>query len=145
MCGWCRGCWWGGTGGRREGMHKILSKANVCFLMCVPLYLLHPQEQFAAHPLPAQSSGGTLSTSDLVCLPSATCRDKSLHIHFLRSPVEVVGASGEEGRVTGVKLERTQLEAGATPGGDQKARGTGELAAAFCWVCAGRLHRLAGS
>ena len=51
------------------------------------------------------------------------CRDKSLHIHFLRSPVEVLGSS--EGRVTGVKLERTRLEAGDKPGGDQKARGTG--------------------
>ena len=51
------------------------------------------------------------------------CREKSLHIHFMRSPVEVLGSS--EGRATGVKLERTRLEAGDKPGGDQRARGTG--------------------
>lgn len=49
--------------------------------------------------------------------------DRSLHIHFLRSPAEVVEA---EGRAAGVRLERTRLEAAAAPGSDQKALGTGE-------------------
>lgn len=49
--------------------------------------------------------------------------DKSLYIHFLRSPVEVIG---REGRAAEVKLEKTRLEAALQPGEDQKARGTGE-------------------
>jgi hypothetical protein len=48
-------------------------------------------------------------------------RDKALHIHFLRSPVEVLDG---EGHAAGVKLERTRLEP-AAGGSGQKARGTG--------------------
>ena len=48
-------------------------------------------------------------------------RSKRLHIHFLRSPVEV---EGRDGRAVGLKLERTRLEP-AGEGAGQRAVGTG--------------------
>lgn len=57
--------------------------------------------------------------------PHASPRAKRLHIHFLRSPVEVVG---QEGRAAEVVLEKTRLEA-AGEGRDQRAIGTGAAAA----------------
>ncbi|MEV6905511.1 FAD-dependent oxidoreductase [Amycolatopsis sp. NPDC051071] len=45
-------------------------------------------------------------------------RPKRLHLHFLHSPSEVVGA---EGKVTGLRTERTELT------GDGTVRGTGEF------------------
>ncbi|MFJ2144477.1 pyridine nucleotide-disulfide oxidoreductase [Arthrobacter sp. MYb214] len=47
--------------------------------------------------------------------PSASRR---LHLHFLQSPVEVLG---EDGKVTGLKVERNELD------GNGGARGTGEF------------------
>lgn len=49
--------------------------------------------------------------------------DKSLYLHFLRSPAEVVG---KDGHAAEVKLEKTRLEP-AGEGKDQKAIGTGEF------------------
>ncbi|KAI3438904.1 hypothetical protein D9Q98_001319 [Chlorella vulgaris] len=49
--------------------------------------------------------------------------ERSLHIHFLRTPVAVVE---QEGRASGVKVEKTRLEAAAQPGGASRALGTGE-------------------
>ncbi len=45
-------------------------------------------------------------------------RPKRLHLHFLHSPCEIVG---EDGRVTGLRTERTELT------GDGNVRGTGEF------------------
>lgn len=45
-------------------------------------------------------------------------RPKRLHLHFLHSPAEVVGS---EGKVTGLRTERTELT------GDGNVRGTGEF------------------
>ncbi|SEF30216.1 ferredoxin--NADP+ reductase [Amycolatopsis pretoriensis] len=45
-------------------------------------------------------------------------RPKRLHLHFFHSPAEVLG---EDGRVTGLRTERTELT------GDGTVRGTGEL------------------
>ncbi|AUI62713.1 FAD-dependent oxidoreductase [Amycolatopsis sp. BJA-103] len=45
-------------------------------------------------------------------------RPKRLHLHFLHSPCEIVG---EDGKVTGLRTERTELT------GDGNARGTGEF------------------
>ncbi len=45
-------------------------------------------------------------------------RPKRLHLHFLHSPCEIVGS---EGKVTGLRTERTELT------GDGNARGTGEF------------------
>ncbi|KAL4420950.1 hypothetical protein ABPG77_004579 [Micractinium sp. CCAP 211/92] len=48
---------------------------------------------------------------------------KSLFIHFLRNPVEVVEVDGRAGQM---RIEKTRLEPSST-GGDQSARGTGEF------------------
>ena len=48
----------------------------------------------------------------------ATGASRRLHLHFLHSPVEI---TGEDGIVTGIKFERTELD------GTGNARGTGEL------------------
>ena len=45
-------------------------------------------------------------------------RPKRLHLHFLHSPCEIVG---EDGKVTGLRTERTELT------GDGNVRGTGEF------------------
>jgi ferredoxin--NADP+ reductase len=45
-------------------------------------------------------------------------RPKRLHLHFFHSPTEIVG---EDGRVTGLRTERTELT------GDGNVRGTGEF------------------
>lgn len=62
--------------------------------------------------------------TSLACIPPSAYSDKALHIHFLRSPVEVVGAGG---RAAQVKLEKTALQGGGE-GADQKAVGTGACA-----------------
>ena len=64
-------------------------------------------------------------------------RDKTLHIHFLRSPAEVVGA---ERHASGVVLEKTALEP-VEGGGEQKARGTGERTTSSWQACG---HMLEG-
>ncbi len=48
----------------------------------------------------------------------ATGASRRLHLHFLHNPVEV---TGEDGKVTGIKFERTELD------GTGNARGTGEF------------------
>ena len=57
-----------------------------------------------------------------------------LHLHFLRTPAEVV--AGEDGGVAPLRLQKTRLEAAAKPGGDQRAVGTGTGAGVGC-RCAG--------
>ena len=57
--------------------------------------------------------------------PCCRAGERSLHLHFLRSPAAFLG---EDGRVAGVQVERTQLQAG--PGGlGQRAVGTGQMEA----------------
>ncbi|ALV46464.1 pyridine nucleotide-disulfide oxidoreductase [Arthrobacter alpinus] len=48
----------------------------------------------------------------------ATGASRRLHLHFLHNPVEI---TGEDGKVTGIKFERTELD------GTGNARGTGEF------------------
>ena len=57
--------------------------------------------------------------------PCCRAGARSLHLHFLRSPV---GFLGEDGQVAGVQVERTQLQAGPD-GLGQRALGTGQMEA----------------
>ncbi|MCW1248929.1 FAD-dependent oxidoreductase [Acaricomes phytoseiuli] len=57
-------------------------------------------------------------TNWLVEQPEESTASRRLHLHFLHNPVEI---QGEDGRVTGIKFERTELD------GTGNARGTGEF------------------
>ncbi|WP_394939800.1 FAD-dependent oxidoreductase [Psychromicrobium sp. YIM B11713] len=57
-------------------------------------------------------------TNWLVEQPEESTASRRLHLHFLHNPVEILG---EDGAVTGIKFERTELD------GTGNARGTGEF------------------
>ncbi|MBQ1442930.1 MAG: FAD-dependent oxidoreductase, partial [Renibacterium sp.] len=57
-------------------------------------------------------------TNWLVEQPEESTASRRLHLHFLHNPVEILGV---DGKVTGIKFERTELD------GTGNARGTGEF------------------
>ncbi|ATG55616.1 pyridine nucleotide-disulfide oxidoreductase [Brachybacterium ginsengisoli] len=70
-------------------------------------WLEEQQRREAAGEEPTDREGGPVS--------------RRLHMHFWHRPVEVLGEDGEGGRVTGMRFERTRLDA------EGRVEGTGEM------------------